>query len=127
MNYVILSSYINFSKKVPFITVFPQYKSYYERYDKVIHEAVNKIYQEMVTNKNNKPKIVKKGEVSEEIVPVNTDELVVEKIYNKFIDVVRIHYQVNDNKKTDNTKVDKRIIKNIITNIKHTDTLYSIL
>ena len=116
----------HFSKKIPFITIFPQFKHYYQKYEKVINAAVDKIHEDM----NNKvKKIKKKEEIDQQIVSVNTDDIIVEKIYSKFTDIVKNHYQVGDknSKKTDINKTDKKNIRSIVTNLRYLEILYQLI
>jgi hypothetical protein len=132
MNYVILSSYVNFSKKVPFITVFPQFINHYKRYDKILDAVVEKIYDDM--NTKAKKVLKKKDDAELQIVSVNTDDVLVEKIYSKFLDIIKTNYQITEkNSKTEKTvkrdpvKTDKKNIKAIITNLRYLDILYNLL
>jgi hypothetical protein len=47
LNYVVMDAYLNYYKREVFIKLFPQFKSYYEKFDNLIQESVNKIYNEM--------------------------------------------------------------------------------
>lgn len=93
IDFVILNSYLDFRKKLIFISLFPQYKENYEKYDSLIENITDQIYKILKGCYN-------KGDT----------------LVDYFIDIVKNQIQL-----TKNDKVDKQNIKDILLNPKFTD------
>lgn len=141
MTYIILDSFLDFKRRNVFIQVFPQYIPYYKRYDFLINQTVNRIYQDLsnpVTRNNNRFKGANME--AEKPVPVSSD--IVEKLYNRFLEIVKGQYQTTSEmekthgtgtkksiplvKKPGMNKIDKKNIKTMIMNSKYVDIYFNI-
>lgn len=81
--YVILDAYLNIHKNKEFITLFPQFRHYYDKLDEATNTVSEMIFQEM-----------QKGGKKKEIA-ANENHLW---MYTKFLPLVQNNFKVNDNK-----------------------------
>lgn len=136
MTYVILDSYTDIKKKQLFISVFPQYTTYFKHFDLIINTAVDKIYFEMLSTSKYKVNDQSKANYKNNLNI--QDETIATEIYKYFNDIVKNNYQITfkksnyrNSKKQEqgvyNNYIDKKNIKNIIINNKNTEKLYKII
>lgn len=147
LNYVILDAYLNFYKRDVFIKLFPQFKTQYEKYDGVLNQTVNRIYN-IIKSPTNETAEVKIFETKEEEHSFM--------LANEFISIVQKHYQVvrgdhftsyqqknapNNrpntmskqlgtpirNRETKQVAIDKKVIRNLIQNSRHIEIYVNIL
>lgn len=116
MNYVILESYLDFTKYKIFLSLFQQYKPYYERFDKFITSMVDMIHVELLHDFEIKKKFEK-----------TTLPEVAKQLYAD----VKQQYQLTASakpkprgKSVPKIWIDRKTIKNMILNLKYTELYY---
>lgn len=107
MSYIILDSYLDFRKRNIFIQIFPQYIGHHKKYDTIINDIVEKIYQNLISKNKNK-----------------TDS---DKLFNKLYDIVHTQYSVSPDEKLFTPNTSKKNIKLLIVNTKYIDIYFNAL
>jgi hypothetical protein len=102
MNYCILLNYFNIKRRHIFELIFPQFSCYFRRYNRIYDELANKIYL-ILTGDGNR-----------------TNDKIMTQLLVRFVPIIKNLYQpTNAN--------DKKIIKNLLMDIKYIDIFYNIL
>lgn len=140
---VILYSYLDFKKHETFIRVFPQYKKYYNSYDTLFNEVIDRIYENIIQClKDTRFKGVNTASLPSELK--NNNKTISDKLFDEFIDIVKMFYQLIPDPTQDKkykpkknqalafrkpglVSVDKKNIKSLIINFKYSEKIYQIL
>lgn len=135
MIYLILESFLDIRKHNIFIRLFPQFQYYYQRYEDVMVNVIQKMHEEVTMEEGKEGKMEEKEEEKREGKEGKKEEdsitASVKYIVNALSGVVSSQYQTFDRtaKKSGSHPVpaarwDKKTIRNIIAQPKYTDIFY---
>ena len=142
MQYIVLDSFIDFRKNNIFISLFPQYRTYYYKYNQTINLVVDLIYDNILINHTKGGKLEeteRKKDYDKREQEINlrsdNDKKTIRSLFNYFSSIIYAHYQITPEldhqyKKTTIvknpgiSKVDKKNIKTLIMHNKYIETYY---